>query len=69
MTPSEILSPTPSYIGHVRNGIVVLDAQVSLVEGQAVHAEHARYEGYARASKFVAILQAKARKFLSHSDS
>ena len=39
MTPSETLSPTPSYIGHVRNGIVVLDAQVSLVEGQAVRVE------------------------------
>ena len=39
MTPSETLSPAPSYIGHVRNGIVVLDAQVSLVEGQAVRVE------------------------------
>lgn len=39
MNPAETLSPSPSYIGHVRNGLVVLDAQVSLVEGQAVRVE------------------------------
>ncbi len=38
-------------------------------EGELTRHEHAEYEGYARASKFVAILQAKARKFLSHSHS
>ena len=39
MNPYETLSPSPSYIGHVRNGIVVLDAQVSLIEGQSVRVE------------------------------
>ena len=39
MNPSDTLSPSPSYIGHVRNGIVVLDAQISLIEGQAVRVE------------------------------
>ena len=38
-------------------------------EGKLSPHEHAEYEGYVRASKFVAILQAKSRKFLSHSDS
>lgn len=31
--------------------------------------ERAEYEGYVRANKFVAILQAKARKLLSNSES
>ena len=39
MNPSETLSPSPSYIGHVRNGIVVLDADASFIEGQAVRVE------------------------------
>ena len=39
MNPTETLSPVPSYIGHVRNGLVVLDADASLVEGQAVRVE------------------------------
>lgn len=38
MKPSETLS-SPAYIGHVKNGVVVLDAQVSLTEGQAVRVE------------------------------
>jgi len=33
-------------------------------EGQLTSAEHAEYEGYVRANKFVAVLQAQARKFL-----
>ena len=38
MKPSEAL-PSPAYIGHVKNGIVVLDAQVPLREGQTVRVE------------------------------
>lgn len=34
-------------------------------EGMLSPAEQARYEGYVRANKFVAILQAQARKFLA----
>jgi hypothetical protein len=34
-------------------------------EGQLTDAERARYEGYVRANKFIAILQAKARKLLA----
>ena len=39
MNPTETLLPVPSYIGHVRNGLVVLDADASLAEGQAVRVE------------------------------
>jgi hypothetical protein len=33
-------------------------------EGQLTESERARYEGYVRANKFIAILQAKARKLI-----
>jgi len=33
-------------------------------EGELTDAERAEYEGYVRANKFIAILQAKARKLL-----
>ena len=36
-------------------------------EGEHTAEEQAEYEGYVRANKFVAILQAKARKLLSDS--
>ena len=36
-------------------------------EGELSEAERAEYEGYARANRFIAILQAKARKLLSNS--
>lgn len=39
MSPTETLSLPPSYIGHVRNGVVVLDHDASLSEGQAVRVE------------------------------
>ena len=39
MSPTETLSPPPSYIGHVRNGVVVLDQNAPLAEGQAVRVE------------------------------
>ena len=39
MNPAETVSPSPTYIGHVRNGLVVLDADASLIEGQAVRVE------------------------------
>jgi hypothetical protein len=39
MKPSEISMPPKSLIGHVRSGVVVLDAQNPLVEGQAVRVE------------------------------
>lgn len=38
-------------------------------EGELTAEEQAEYEGYVRANKFVAILQAKARKLLSNSNS
>jgi hypothetical protein len=34
-------------------------------EGTLTPAERARYEGYVRANKFVAVLQTQARKFLA----
>ncbi len=34
-------------------------------EGELTEEERAEYEGYVRANKFVAILQAKARKYLA----
>jgi hypothetical protein len=34
-------------------------------EGELTDAERAEYEGYVRANKFIAILQAKARKLLA----
>lgn len=37
-------------------------------EGLLTPDEQAEYEGYVRANKFVAILQAKARKLLSNSE-
>ena len=33
-------------------------------EGELTDAERAEYQGYARANKFIALLQAKARKLL-----
>lgn len=39
MNPTETHSPPPSYIGHVRNGLVVLGADALLAEGQAVRVE------------------------------
>ncbi len=39
MRESESSAPAGSYIGHVKNGVVVLDMQVSLQEGQAVRVE------------------------------
>ncbi len=39
MSPTETLAPPPSYIGHVRNGVVVLDQNVPLIEGQSVRVE------------------------------
>jgi hypothetical protein len=32
-------SPATEYLGHVKNGVVVLDTHVSLTEGQAVRVE------------------------------
>ena len=39
MNPTETLSAPPSFTGHVRNGVVIIDTQVSLSEGQAVRIE------------------------------
>lgn len=39
MKNSESPSSAPSYSGHVRNGVVVLDDQVLLPEGQLVRVE------------------------------
>jgi uncharacterized protein YnzC (UPF0291/DUF896 family) len=36
-------------------------------EGQLSAEEQAEYEGYVKANKFIAILQAKVRKLLAHS--
>jgi hypothetical protein len=35
-------------------------------EGELTEQERAEYQGYVQANKFIAILQAKARKFLSN---
>lgn len=35
-------------------------------EGELTEAERAEYEGYVRANKFIATLQAKVRKLLAH---
>lgn len=39
MKPSETLSPASSYVGHVKNGVIVLDTVVPLTEGLAVRIE------------------------------
>ena len=39
MSTTKTFPPPPSYIGHVRNGVVVLDHHASLSEGQAVRVE------------------------------
>ena len=40
MKSTEALSPSSSsYLGHVKNGVVVLDVQASLNEGEAVRIE------------------------------
>lgn len=39
MNPFEALSAPSSLTGHVRNGVVILDAQITLTEGQAVRIE------------------------------
>ena len=39
MNPIETSSAPASFTGHVKNGVVVLDARVSLSEGQAVRVE------------------------------
>lgn len=36
MNSSTTESPSPSYLGHVKNGVIVVDAMVTLSEGQAV---------------------------------
>lgn len=38
MKPTEHAAP-PAYTGHVKNGVIVLDAQITLDEGQAVRVE------------------------------
>ena len=39
MKNSETPSPASSYIGHVKNGVIIIDAQISLQDGQAVRVE------------------------------
>lgn len=39
MNPPETLSAPASLTGHVRNGVVILDALITLSEGQAVRIE------------------------------
>lgn len=39
MKPSEQPSSPPSYLGHVKNGVLVPDVHSNLVEGQAVRIE------------------------------
>src|SRR6266446_1318100 len=39
MKPSDYPSPGSSYTGHVKNGVVILDAHASLEDGQAVRVE------------------------------
>jgi hypothetical protein len=39
MKPSEIQAPAAGHIGHVKNGVIVVDKGVSLSEGQTVRIE------------------------------
>ena len=61
MNPAETLSPVPSYVGHVRNGLVVLDADASLIEGQAVRVEPLQVPS-AEAGRMDAELSARVQK-------
>lgn len=44
------------------------DLATKHTEGELTDQERAEYEGYVRANKFVAILQAKARRMLAAGD-
>lgn len=39
MSPTETLTAPSSLTGHVRNGVVILDAEITLSEGQVVRIE------------------------------
>jgi hypothetical protein len=39
MDTSHTQPPAPSYIGHVKNGVIVLDGKAPLTEGQTVRVE------------------------------
>jgi hypothetical protein len=39
MKQSATPSPAPPYLGHIKDGVVILDADVSLPDGQAVRVE------------------------------
>jgi hypothetical protein len=39
MKNSESMPSAPSYLGHVKNGVIVLDTNVPLQDGQAVRVE------------------------------
>jgi len=39
MKNSESMPSTPSYLGHVKSGVIVLDMNVPLQDGQAVRVE------------------------------
>ena len=39
MKPSPTLPSAPTYTGHVQNGVIILDTELTLSEGQAVRIE------------------------------
>ena len=53
------------YTGDLELQRVIEELAAKANEGQLTPEERAEYEGYIRANKFVAILQAKARKLLA----
>jgi hypothetical protein len=44
MKPMPTESPATEYLGHVKNGVIILDTHVSLTEGQAVRVEPLKQE-------------------------
>jgi hypothetical protein len=39
MKKSETSTPAPPYLGHVKTGVIILDVEVSLQDGQTVRVE------------------------------
>ena len=39
MKPSQTLPSASTYTGHVKNGVIILDTEITLSEGQAVRIE------------------------------
>lgn len=64
-TPGQARAPV-DYRGDEALRARVEELAGKCTEGQLTDDERAEYEGYVKANKFIATLQAKARKMLSH---